>query len=91
MKNVFEETSNDELFEIYKNVKTSEEQGLRPKMFDPYIEAVRNTLGKDNFSVAEGWKTVRMMFFEEVTDRFFRSEYGDAVISNRRGLKSLKV
>lgn len=70
IENVFADKTDDELFEIYKDILKGNEEGLRPEAFTPYIKQVREAIGV-GMSVFEGWKMVNTMFYEEVAKRFF--------------------
>lgn len=66
--NVFNTCTDPELKTIYKEILSGREEGLRPKIIDPYIEKVRE---KYPLTFAEGWRYAEKEFWDEVGERFF--------------------
>ena len=69
MKNPFEDKTDDELKDIYKEIFKAREEGLRPRILDSYIQEVCDNYP---FNVAEGWKFTEQLFWEEVARRYFK-------------------
>lgn len=68
MINVFGDLKKEELQKLYDDKNQAEENGLRPRTFDKYIEQIQKTTELP-FSVA--WKMADDMFMEEVVRRYF--------------------
>ena len=71
MNNPFNNETKEILENIYKEIKNSKEEGLRPRILDSYIQEVRSVYP---LSVSEGWKFTEQLFLEEVAKRYFESE-----------------
>ena len=71
MNNPFNNETKETLENIYKEIKNSKEEGLRPRILDSYIQEVRSVY---SLSVSEGWKFTEQLFLEEVAKRYFESE-----------------
>lgn len=72
MKNLFENVTDNNLKSIYEEIFIAREEGLRPRILDPYIQKVRDVY---NLSVADGWKFTEELFWEEVARRYFETRY----------------
>lgn len=66
--NIFSNLTVQELKDINIDRLTAKEAGLRPRIFDPYIEKIRKIYP---LTVAEAWTFVEDLFFEEICKRFF--------------------
>lgn len=71
MNNPFNNKTKETLEIIYREIKNSKEEGLRPRILDSYIQEVRSVYP---LSVSEGWKFTEQLFWEEVAKRYFESE-----------------
>lgn len=71
MRNPFEDKTDNNLKSIYEEILIAREEGLRPRILDPYIQKVRDTY---NLSVLEGWKFTEQLFWEEVAKRYFENK-----------------
>ena len=71
MNNPFNNETKETLENIYKEIKNSKEEGLRPRILDSYIQEVRSVYP---LSVSEGWKFTEQLFLEEVAKRYFEGE-----------------
>lgn len=68
MNNLFESVTDNELKNIYKDIQSAKEEGLRPRILDSYIKKIREIYPLD---IGEGWKFTEQLFFEEVARRYF--------------------
>lgn len=68
MDNLFKKETDEELKCIYKEILESREEGLRPKILDPYIRKIRDVYP---LTVSESWEIVEKLFWEEVARRHF--------------------
>lgn len=75
MKNLFESVTDNNLKSIYEEIFIAREEGVRPRILDPYIQKVRDVY---NLSVSDGWKITEELFWEEVARRYFE----DKIVKN---------
>lgn len=68
MDNLFKKETDEELKCIYKEILESREEGVRPKILDPYIRKIRDVYP---LTVSESWEIVEKLFWEEVARRHF--------------------
>ena len=71
MKNLFENVTDNNLKSIYEEIFIAREEGLRPRILDPYIQKVSDVY---NLSVSGGWKFTEELFWEEVARRYFENK-----------------
>ena len=71
MRNPFEDKTDNNLKSIYEEILIAREEGLRPRILDPYIQKVRDIY---NLSVLEGWKLTEQLFWEDVAKRYFENK-----------------
>lgn len=71
MRNPFEDKTDNNLKSIYEEILIAREEGLRPRILDPYIQKVRDVY---NLSVSDGWKFTEELFWEEVARRYFENK-----------------
>ena len=66
--NVFQSETDEKMKELYTERLRGREEGLRPKVFDPFIVQVQNMY---QYSFGEAWSQTDTMFLEEVARRYF--------------------
>ena len=71
MKNLFENVTDNNLKSIYEEILIAREEGLRPRILDPYIQKVRDVY---NLSVSGGKKITEELVWEEVARRYFENK-----------------
>lgn len=74
MKNnlkVFENVTNEELLDIYKDIIGSKELGIRPRTTDKYAQQIKEICHFETFSDATDF--VINIFFEEIAMRYFKN------------------
>lgn len=69
MKNPYSSMTNEKLSEIYKDYIVSKNEGRRCESFVPYAKKIKENISGD-FTLAEGISYAKIVFFEEVCDRF---------------------
>lgn len=65
---LFKGVDDTELKHIRDEIYKGREEGLRPRLLDPYIQKVRKIY---SFTIVDAWKYVEQLFWEEVARRYF--------------------
>lgn len=65
---LFKSVEDTELKHIRDEIYKGREEGLRPRILDPYIQKVRYLF---SFTLVDAWRYVEQLFWEEVGRRYF--------------------
>lgn len=80
---LFQDCTDMELKAIYEQIIQRREDGLRPRILDPYIEKVRKAYP---LSFGEGWTYAEKEFWDEAGRRFFSNIKDERISSDNRTL-----
>lgn len=69
---IFKNESDAKMKELYLDIWSGREEGLRPRGLDPYIKEIKEQLPQLTFG--EAWRYTEQLFWEEVAHRFFSTE-----------------
>lgn len=69
MFDIFKDTNELELINIYKDILQSEEDGISPRSLDKYARQVQEICKYDMFSKATDF--TKELFYKEVAKRYF--------------------
>lgn len=64
----FKGLSKEEMKRLYEDRKQAQEQGLRPRSFDPFIKEVQNNF---MMSFGDAWRYTDTVFLEEIAQKYF--------------------
>lgn len=71
MNQLFQNLSFEELQNLYCDIQKADEEGVRPRSLDPFIEQVHKELLMDT---PAAWKHVEEELYKEVARRYFVSD-----------------
>lgn len=77
---LFKDISDEEMLEMYKDILSSKEMGVRPRCLDPYAKKLKETCRFEMLSQATNF--VIELFYEEVAMRYFKT------VDNKNSKKS---
>lgn len=80
---LFQDCTDTELKAIYEQIIQRREDGLRPRILDPYIEKVRKAYP---LSFGEGWTYAEKEFWDEAGRRFFSNVKDERLPSDNKTL-----
>lgn len=66
--NLFDNLSEEQLAQLYAERAKAQEEGVRPRVFDPFIQEVENALMMRR---VEAWQYTDTAFLEEIAKRYF--------------------
>lgn len=68
---IFENVSDEDMMEMYKDILESKESGIRPRSLDKYANEIKEKCHFEMLSQASNF--VIELFYEEVALRYFRN------------------
>lgn len=66
--NLFTDLSKAQLAQLYEERAKAQEDGLRPRAFDPFINQVEDAFMMRRL---DAWRYTEMTFLEEIAKRYF--------------------